>query len=184
MKNLMNKPITKFKDIPQFPFACYNVCIAWEALPDWLARQNKDIMKLEMNPTYQRGYVWTEEQKISFVEYQLKGGFSGRDIFWNCPTWMSFSDPINIIELVDGKQRINAVLDFMDNKIKAFGLYCYEFEDELSSYRPEFIFHVNNLKDRKQILDWYLGMNTGGSIHTEADLKPAYEELKLLDKSI
>jgi hypothetical protein len=172
----------KFRDIKQYPFAGYHVNVSWNYLEEWLDQHEKDIMKLDMDPEYQRGYVWDEYQKVSYVENQLRGGFSGKDIFWNCPTWMHFNAKMNIIELVDGKQRISAVLDFLHGKIKAFGLYIHEFEDVIPHMNPAFSFHVNNLKSRKDIVEWYLGMNTGGSIHTEEDLKPAREMLAKIDK--
>lgn len=168
----------KFRDIPKFPFASYVVNISWNYLQSWLDNHNKDIIRCDMNPFYQRNYIWTKKQKIAFLEYQLKGGFSGRDIFLNCPTWLSFKDSGNIIQLVDGKQRINAVLEFLDDKIPAFGLKFSEFEDELHSMDPNFVFHINNLKTEKEVVEWYVGFNTGGSIHTAKDLKPALDYLK------
>jgi len=168
----------KFRDIPKFPFASYVVNISWNYLQSWLDNHNKDIISCDMNPFYQRNYIWTKKQKIAFLEYQLKGGFSGRDIFLNCPTWLSFKDSGNIIQLVDGKQRINAVLEFLDDKIPAFGLKFSEFEDELHSMDPNFVFHINNLKTEKEVVEWYVGFNTGGSIHTAKDLKPALDYLK------
>lgn len=175
----------KFSDIKKFPFASYNVTIGWLFLQDWLDRHNEDILKVDMDPEYQRGYIWTLRQKVLYIEYQLKGGFSGRDIFWNCPTWMHFNDKENIIELVDGKQRINTVLEFLNNKIPVFGNYYYkDFEDSLDFLEPRLNFHVNNLKSRKEVIEWYIGFNAGGSIHTEEDLKPAFELLKRLENEI
>lgn len=170
----------KFREIPQFPFASYSVHISWNYLSHWIKSQSNDIMVCDMNPFYQRGYVWTKKQKIAYIEYQLKGGFSGKDIFWNCPTWMNFKNITqgNILQLVDGKQRIEAVLGFLNNKVPAFGLKYSEFEDTIHSLEPSFIFHVNNLKTEKEVVEWYVGFNTGGSIHTEKDLKPALDYLK------
>ena len=123
------------------------------------------------------------DQKIAFIEYQLKGGFSGKHIFWNSPNWDSVAKKNDPLQLVDGKQRINAVLDFLDNKIKIFGGYSInDFEDKLKFTEPDFIFHVNNLKTQLDVVNWYLGLNTGGSIHTKEDLKSAYDYYKILTK--
>jgi len=76
---------------------------------------------------------------------------------------------------------VEAESDFMDNKIPVFGgTYLNDFEDKFPFAKYDFIFHVNNLISQKEIVEWYLGFNTGGSIHTEDDLKPAYEYLKTL----
>lgn len=168
----------KFRDIPQMTQAHYAVHVSWSYLQAWLADHEK--IAFDMDPPYQRGYVWTEEQKTAYLEYILKGGISGRDIFWNCPGWMrGFEGPL---ELVDGKQRISAVLDFFSNKVKVFGHYYKEFEDSLRITDAVFIFHVNNLTNKKDIVQWYLDMNTGGSVHTEKDLQPAYEMMKELER--
>ncbi|MFW5848052.1 MAG: DUF262 domain-containing protein [bacterium] len=173
----------KFKDIPQFPHANYIVNIGWKYLNDWLNSHNENTMKLEMNPPYQRGYVWSQQQKIAYIEYQLKGGFSGKDIFWNCKTWNSLKGNPNVVELVDGQQRVKSVLEFLNNKFPIFdGHYFKDFEDTLFVLNADFVMHVNNLQSDKEIVQWYLGMNTGGSIHTDEDLKPAYDMLKELEK--
>lgn len=166
----------KFRDIKQMTQASYSVHVSWDYLQDWI--DNQDGISFDLDPPYQRGYVWTEEQKIAYIEYILKGGISGKDIFWNCPGWMSnFKGPL---ELVDGKQRISAVLDFLNNKIKVFGRFFNEYEDKIRLCGPTFIFHVHDLEDRKAVVQWYLDMNTGGSVHTEKDLQPAYEMMKEL----
>ncbi len=174
----------KFSDIKLFPFAAYRVNIPWIGLIGWLEDNNSGIQKLELDPPYQRGYVWSEFQKTAYVEYQLRGGFSGKDVFWNCPTWMHFTSgkASNIIELVDGKQRIQAVLDFLNNKVKAFGIYYAEFEDKLPFVTYDFKFHINNLQTPIEVVEWYIGFNTGGSVHTEKDLQPAYDYLARLQK--
>jgi hypothetical protein len=133
-----------------------------------------------MDPAYQRGYVWTTEQKQAYVEFILKGGESGRDIYWNCAGWMKSYR--GTLELVDGKQRISAVLDFLDNKLKVFGHLYSEYEDASLVSRYDFVFHVNDLEHQSDVVRWYIDMNTGGSVHTEKDLEPAYEELKRLEK--
>lgn len=169
----------KFSDIKKFPFSSYTVNVSWNYIRAWIETHNTnpDFIRIEMDPFFQRGYVWTVPQKTSYLEYQLKGGFSGRDIFWNCPTWMNFSDSNNVLQLVDGKQRLNSVLEFLDNKIKVFGCFFSEFEDKIGLTDPNFIVHINNLKTERDVVEWYIGINTGGSIHTEDDLKPAMNYL-------
>ena len=169
----------KFRDISQMTQAKYSCSIFWEDLQHWIDRQ-ADGIPTDLDPPYQRGYVWTEEQKTAYLEYILKGGISGKDIFWNCPGWMnSFKGPM---ELVDGKQRVSAVLDFLNNKVKVFGQYYNEFGDRPGMSEAYFTFHINNLTDRKAVVQWYLDMNTGGSVHTEKDLQPAYDMMKELEK--
>jgi len=72
--------------------------------------------------------------------------------------------------LVDGKQRLNAVLRFLRNEIPAFGHFYREFKDKLSMTGPSFRWHVNDLKGKKAVLNWYLELNAGGTVHTDAEL--------------
>lgn len=171
----------KFRDIPQITQARYSVDVSWDYLKDDLERYDKNF-GLILDPTYQRGYIWTEAQKVAYVEYKLRGGTSGGDIYWNCPGWMGKEMRNHPIEIVDGKQRLSAVVDFLDNKIPAFGLYRKDYEDKLHGLRPSFKYHVLDLKDRKELLKWYIAMNTGGSAHTMVDLQPAFDELNKLER--
>jgi len=162
-----------FRDIKSLPSANYTVGIPWDFLAEWLDKDRG--MKVDMNPEYQRGYVWSQDQKTFYLEHILKGGLGGRDIFWNCPGWMTtFTGPM---ELVDGKQRISAVLEFMADRIPCFGTLYSEYEGFLPG-SISFTFHIHNLENKQEIIEWYIAMNTGGSIHTEEDLAPAYALLK------
>jgi hypothetical protein len=70
-----------------------------------------------MNPDFQRGHVWTEEQQIAYVEYLLKGGMSGRTFYFNKPSWKN-KDTINGYDdfvCVDGLQRTTAIEKFLNN---------------------------------------------------------------------
>jgi hypothetical protein len=164
----------KFSDIPKFTKdAAYKVNISWGYLEDWLKQQASDC-PLDLSPEYQRDHVWTEQQQIRYVEYILRGGKTGREIHFNCPNWMNFGKKPNkwytTIELVDGKQRLHAVLRFLRDEISVFGHKYSEFEGPLRLSGPDFIIHVNNLQTPKEVLQWYVDMNAGGTVHTEAEI--------------
>lgn len=161
----------RFKDIKQFTQkANYKTNVNWADLKAVLDRWTTEYKtaRLDMNPEFQRGYVWTEEQKIAYVEFKLRGGEGSDVIYFNCKGWMSnFSGPF---VLVDGKQRLSAVLDFLDNKFPVFGDYYYkDFEGRIPS-DIWFEFRVNNLTSMKEVLNWYIEMNTGGTVHTDAEI--------------
>ena len=177
--NPMLGAYSSFAAIPKFPHANYRVNMAWHYIHQFISGQPL----VELNPDYQRGYVWTQEQKEKYLEYRLMDGISGRIIYWNCPNWQrenGNSDYDNTLELVDGKQRLNAVFEFLDNKVKVFGKFLNEYSDAdvIKRMRYEFEFHINNLPNKKEVVEWYLGLNNGGSIHTEDDLKIARSVLQ------
>lgn len=159
----------KFSDIPQFIHGGnYKSTQEWRMLPkiikDW---ETEELAPLDIDPDFQRGHVWTIGQKISYIEYKLKGGQGSDIILFNCPGWMdNWKGPF---QLVDGKQRLNAVLLFLNNEIPVFGNNYYSnFEDRL--FNVHFTFHINNLKTRKEVLQWYIELNTGGTVHTEEEI--------------
>ena len=143
----------------------YRINLEWERLQDAIYRYT-NVYKFDMNPDFQRGHVWTKEQQVKYVEFVLSGGESSKDIYCNCPGWMGDSGQM---VLVDGKQRITAALKYINNEIKAFGLYRFEINKRLPSW-AEFIWHVNDLPHKHQVLTWYLEMNSGGTPHTQEEL--------------
>ena len=174
--------ITRFKDIPRYTSSGnYTVNVPWGYVKDNLDRYigadgKRGVAKLDMNPDFQRGHVWTEAQQVAYLEYALSGGMSGRNIYFNCAGWMD--DWRGPFVLVDGKQRINAVLSFLDDKVTAFGSHYSEFTDDLLFSEPQFLFAVNNLKTREEVLRWYLQMNAGGTPHTPHELDKVREMLE------
>lgn len=44
---------------------------------------------LILNPDFQRGHVWTEDQQIAYVEFKLKKGKDPSPILFNHPAWMT-----------------------------------------------------------------------------------------------
>ena len=134
-----------------------------------------DNYNLQLNPDFQRGNVWTEQQQISYVEYILKGGTSARVIYFNQAGWMTNFEGDFVC--VDGLQRITALLRFINNDLKVFGTYYKDFEDKLYD-RVDILININNLKTRKEVLQWYIEFNTGGTIHTEDEINKVKELLK------
>lgn len=175
----------KFQDIKRFPHSSYHVNVGWSYLEKHIADMMADISLVHIQPDFQRGYVWTEEQQIAYVEYVLRDGTYGRDLIWNCPSWSGrygFDDTQPIV-LVDGQQRLGAVRAFMSDQISVFGHLYSQFEDKMAPLTgPGFIFNVFELQTEREVLDLYLALNTGGSIHTQEDLRPALEKLERLTK--
>lgn len=70
---------------------------------------------------------------------------------------------------VDGLQRITACLRFLNNEIPVFGHFLSEYEDSLSNLIAlEFV--INDLPTKKDVLKWYIELNTGGTVHSEEEI--------------
>lgn len=170
--------VVRLADIPRFiPGGHYAVDVHFGYMNEWINGHLRD-MDVDLDPDYQRGHVWTDEQRTKYVEFMLRGGESSNIIHWNHPSWMCIYDPRrtdlpNALSIVDGKQRVTAVLRFMRNELPAFGHYYEEFEDA-KPYTglggPRLRMCVNNLSSRRDLLTWYLQLNDGGTVHSREEL--------------
>lgn len=144
----------------------------------WLERQNEEKdYPIDLDPDFQRPYCWTEEQQIAWLEHILRGGRSGRVLYFNHPGWQG--DYGGTLVLVDGKQRIEALRRLMNNEIKIFGYYFNEYTDKPRGCSSTILINVNTLKTRKEVIDWYLQMNGGGTPHTKEELEKARKLMEL-----
>lgn len=160
-----------FASISKFTEAAhYQVHIPWTSLIDNIKHyENSELSKLNLNPDFQRGHVWTEKQKRLYVEYKLQRGPDANIIYFNCKGWMNnFEGPFVI---VDGLQRLTAIIQFLNNKLSVFGHKCFEYSDQRFLRSIYLIFVINELKTKAEVLKWYLEINCQGTPHTDAELQ-------------
>lgn len=163
-------PYKRFRDIPQFTtWGGYAVDVSWSGIERYLEQMGEGL-NLELDPDFQRAHVWTRDQQIAYVEFILRGGRSSRAILWNCANWPECAENAPLV-LVDGKQRLEAARRFMADGLPAFGRLCSEYEDGMRwASGPGFKFHINGLKTRREVLQWYLDLNRGGTVHTDDEI--------------
>jgi len=170
-------------DIKKFPNPHYNVHIGFDFVEHWIEDQTDRGVNqtIDLNPDFQRGHVWTQEQQIAFIEFCLKEGQGSRNIYFNHPQWQHTYKGTMV--LVDGKQRLEAVRTFMRNELPVFGGYkLNDFDDPKRVGRSNgaFLqFYVNTLQTRAELLEWYLSINSGGVVHTTAELEKVRQLLAL-----
>ena len=112
---------TSFKAIPQFTRAgSYAVDIPLDRVPKWVANEQEDP-GLVLTPEFQRGHVWTKKQQVAYLEFLLRGGRTGRDLYFNYPSQhVQVPDgAYNDYVCVDGLQRLTAIQRFFGNELKA-----------------------------------------------------------------
>ena len=167
----------KFGDIEQFVSdGNYECNMPLTYLPDRIAEWIKED-GLELDPDFQRGHVWTEKQQVEWVEYFLRGGKSGRVIYFNAPWWGDFDKKrykYKDFVLVDGLQRVSAFLKFFKNELGIFGGHVFsDFEDKFIMCRSSdnLRINVNSLKSKEDVLRWYIQMNDGGTPHTAEEIE-------------
>jgi len=172
----------RFKDIPKFIHGGSYACdVPWTYLEEWLSRHEEDGSLLDLDPDFQRGHVWDDQKRAAYVEYVLRGGESSRSLWWNCKDWMNGGK--GPLQIVDGKQRMEAARKFIRNELPVFavlrskkepqsqrGWLYSDFEGKLGFVDATFRMHVNNLATRELVLTWYCDLNTGGVVHTPEEI--------------
>ena len=174
----------KFEDIPQFTReGSYQVDMPLIYFAEYIDKE-VEKMGLQLNPPFQRGHVWTKEQQTAFVEYFLKGGRSGLIIYFNHPAWQSWTKKRTYKDYVcvDGLQRITALICFLHNEIPAFEHYYQDYEDrEGADLSHVMKININNLQTEKEVLQWYIEMNTGGTVHTKEEIQKVQDMLQTIE---
>ena len=173
----------KFSEIKQLTtMGGYRVDVMWGFLEETL-NEYKEGWGLDMNPDFQRGHVWDEIKQKRYVEFILRGGHSAKEIYFNCSHWNGKPPHRNMV-LIDGKQRIEAVLKFLRNELAIFdGRYFKDYDGRLR-INARFVFYVNDLPDRVSELQWYLDLNTGGVVHTNKEIEKVKQLLEFENKKI
>jgi hypothetical protein len=156
--------------------------VSGTGIPRYVEQQTADI-GLDMDPDFQRGHVWEDRHRTAFVEHLLRGGRHGRTIAWNSPTYgnagrIADSDLPDTLVIVDGKQRMTAVLRFLGDEVPVFGgnlLSDFDAEsrrDVLIGTSPHLRLqmHVHGLQYRHDLLDLYLQLNEGAIAHAPEEI--------------
>lgn len=135
----------------------------------------------DLNPDYQRGPVWTEEQQSKFIGHVLAGGVqppiyaqryktdkhAPQKDYWNLPE-----------EIIDGQQRLRAIAAFMQGQIPALVYHDAEWHaywlKDMSKRENSFTVLYSRViyidLSRTDRLRFYLRLNAGGVKHTEEEL--------------
>ena len=159
----------RFKDIKKF-----TVSGSWECNFDLgrISPAVKEFEKdygLELIPDFQRGHVWSEKQQVAFIEFFLQGGRINA-VFLNNPHWNRQDSEYSDMVCVDGLQRLTALMRFENNEISAFGTLFKDFEDRPRTSQATLRININDLQTKKEVLQWYIELNEGGTPHTEEEI--------------
>lgn len=128
-------------------------------------------------PPFQRGLVWTDRQKIRFVESALLGLSLGSLVVvdaLNCP--MPAPDRFALTDrwLLDGQQRVSALLAYRADEISIFqGTECEHRWSDLGVIERRRFCHIQiglvkiQTDDEVYCREVYDRLNFGGTSHTE-----------------
>jgi hypothetical protein len=118
---------------------------------------------VDMEPEYQRDYVWTLEDQRALIGSILKDLDIGRFVFRKMP----YGDNAPAYQVVDGKQRIRAIVDFYLNRFTFEGKY---FNDLCPADRRVFTDHgiitanISEHVDLNTVIEIFIRLNTTGKV--------------------
>jgi hypothetical protein len=139
---------------------------------------------IDYTPEYQREYVWNLEDKVALIDSIMHNIDIGKFTFIELPYKESIKREGRSFEVLDGKQRMNALIGFYEDRFTYRGkkfselsfIDRHKFEDHHVSFA-----HLQNL-NREQILRTFVKLNTAGKVmdqlHIEKVKKIWEEELK------
>ncbi|CAJ6634256.1 Protein of uncharacterised function DUF262 [Burkholderia pseudomallei] len=154
--------------------ATYEVDVQLSHVENFLKGQTEDMAlmggALELEPDFQRGHVWTDVQRVRYIESLLRG-CAPRSILFNCPGWsrgpQAGDIPSHTFQCVDGLQRLTAVRKFMSGDLRVFGDVTAEAlkRSPFDPSRYTLKVAVYEFSRRVDLLQFYLDLNSGGTIH-------------------
>lgn len=118
-------------------------------------------------PTWQRGLVWTEAQKIAFIESAWRGVYIGTYTYNQAPLGSQYDNL-----LIDGQQRMHAIECYLNDEFPVLGWRWSEVtvvDKRAWSMSTTFGSYVTETEDEGFLRDYYNLMNFGGTAHKEAE---------------
>lgn len=131
----------------------------------------------ELNPDFQRGHVWDQGKQVAFVENVFRG-IAPMVFRFNSPGWNRVPDATDMhpydVVCVDGLQRLTALRAFVAGEFPIFDTYSakdlvgtpFDTNRIGKTWRLEMF----DIAKRSDLLQFYLDINSGGVVHTDAEL--------------
>lgn len=171
------------KLINAIPACRYSVDVGFDDIEWMIEKYRNSYDGFEENPDFQRGWVWTRDQQIAFIESFIRGGVGDttRTIVLNCSDFQrdqATDSDLKGFCVVDGLQRITAVRQFMKDEFTVFndlvegGLDKNFFNGSRFNLKSQqgLRFNVMNFQYKSELLDYYLAINAGGTVHSKEEL--------------
>jgi len=135
---------------------------------------------VDMNPDYQRDYVWELEDKQLLIDSIFNNIDIGKFAFIHLDD-KKWAETGNGYEILDGKQRLSTIIDFYENRFSYKGVYYNDL-----SKRDKGIFLNHHIvqgevreADRKAVLKYFLMLNRTGKAMDKSQLEKVE---KMLDE--
>lgn len=131
---------------------------------------------LDMEPDYQRGNVWTPDDKVKLIDSIFRNIDIGKFVFIHLP-FVDIKTPT--YEMLDGKQRTTALIEFLERKFTFHGLTYdqlhWKDRNHFDNYPISWGEIHSDRADEKitaeQKYRYFLRLNTGGKLQDPEHIK-------------
>lgn len=122
------------------------------------------------NPDYQRGYVWTLEDKQRLIESVMAERNIGSLLF----VQYGYEKFGGKLEVLDGKQRLNALVEFYTGRYTYRGKFYHQLSridrTRFEHLRVAYAYLDGERMSRAELLEMFLEMNVAGVPQTDEHL--------------
>ena len=125
----------------------------------------------DMNPEYQRGYVWEQSDKEELIQSVFDNIDIGKFVFVK-NEWDDREDHKGY-EILDGKQRLGALCEFYEERLAWNGRYYSELTAREQNWFENFSVAVAEMRnaDRNQKIAMFLKVNKTGKVMDKEHLR-------------
>jgi hypothetical protein len=161
-----------FKDIPQFK---QNEDMRLQFYQTSISSFSSLVYYFGVNtePDYQRGLVWTLEDKQKLIDSIFKGIDIGKFVFIQKDYDRKKNETEHLYEILDGKQRLTTIMEFWEDRFQYNGLFYSQMhpidQAHFDGYSISQATVTNPTKE--QIYRYFLRLNTGGKPMDESQFK-------------
>lgn len=133
---------------------------------------------IDFEPDYQRDYVWELEDKVALIDSIFNNIDIGKFVFIHKGYGGKYT-----YEILDGKQRIRAILDFYENRFKYKGKFFNDLslreQDHLENY------HISSSEvreiTREQALRYFVKLNKHGKVMDKSQIEKVEKMIEKID---
>lgn len=130
---------------------------------------------LDSDPIYQRDYVWELEDKVKLIDSIFHHVDIGKFLFVH--NEYHDREDHKSYEVIDGKQRINALFEFYENRFPYKGIYFKDLHPQDKSHFENYPISYAEVRNvsMKDKLELFLKVNTTGKVIDESHLNKIRE---------
>jgi len=122
---------------------------------------------IDFNPDYQRDYVWELEDKIALIDSIFNNVDIGKFVFIKNHIMSNY-----MYEILDGKQRLRAILDFYEDRFQYKGNLFSDLSVREQCHFKDYSISMAEISDitKEQILRYFLQLNRTGKVMSKEQL--------------